>query len=403
MTNLTDAKISGIKLPMTGQKEYSDSKVPGLRLRVGKTAKTFILRKRIGGKTKNLTIGRYPALSLATARKRARAMINDIETTGAAKLAPVKGGKTIRALWPAFEADKSHLRSIETIRNIFDGHILPQLGDRIADTVKRSEITRFIDGIEKPIMARLVLAQLSSFYTWAMPRLDDLDANPCRDAGRPPKSKPRKRTLTEQELKSLWLALDSESLPWRQGVKLLILTGQRRSEVFAADRKEFDLEGSIWTIPGERAKNGERHIVPLSKAAIEIIETIPIIDDSKKLFPANGNAENGPSGFSKVTARLRGKVDKLLDRTDGENWTLHDIRRTVATGFQRLGIRFEVTEAVLNHISGSKGGVAGVYQTHDWADEKRSALDAWAIDVDRIVIGTKSDNVVAINTSAALS
>lgn len=397
MKNLTDAKISGLKPPASGQEEYSDLKVPGLRLRVGKTAKTFILRKRIGGKTKNLTIGRYPALSLATARKRARTMINDIETTGAANLAPVKGGKTIRALWPAFEADKTHLRSIGTIRNIFDGHILPQLGDRIADTVKRSEITRFIDGIEKPIMARLVLAQLSSFYTWAMPRLDDLDANPCRDAGRPPKSKPRKRTLTEQELKALWLALDGESLPWQQGVKLLILTGQRRSEVFAADSREFDLEGRIWTIPGERAKNGERHIVPLSKAAIEIFKTIPIIDDSKKLFPANGNAKNAPSGFSKVTARLRGKVDDLLDRTDSENWTLHDIRRTVATGFQRLGIRFEVTEAVLNHISGSKGGIAGVYQTHDWADEKRTALDAWAIEVDRIVTGKSANNVVAIN------
>lgn len=397
MKNLTDAKISGLKPPASGQAEYSDLKVPGLRLRVGKSAKTFILRKRIGGKIKNLTIGRYPALSLATARKRARTMINDIETTGTANLTTVKGGKTIRALWPAFEADKAHLRSIGTIRTIFDGHILPQLGDRIADTVKRSEVTAFVAGIDKPIMARLVLAQLSSFYTWAMKWLDDLDANPCRDAGRPPKSKPRKRTLDEQELKALWMALDTGSLPWQQGIKLLILTGQRRNEVFAADRREFDLEGRIWMIPGERAKNGERHIVPLSKAAIEIFKTIPIIDDSKKLFPANGNAENGPSGFSKVTARLRGKVDDLLDRTDGENWTLHDIRRTVATGFQRLGIRFEVTEAVLNHISGSKGGIAGVYQTHNWAEEKRTALNAWAIDVERIVTGRETANVVAIN------
>ena len=98
-----------------------------------------------------------------------------------------------------------------------------------------------------------------------------------------------------------------------------------------------------------------------------------------------------------MTARLRGKVNDLLDRTEADNWTLHDIRRTVATGFQRLGIRFEVTEAVLNHISGSKGGIAGVYQTHDWADEKRAALNAWAIEVDRIVTGKTTTNVVAIN------
>lgn len=395
-TNLTDAKILGIKPPSSGQIELSDAKVPGLRLRVGKAAKTFILRKRIGGKTKNLTIGRYPALSLAKARKDARSMINDIEATGTVKAAPTSRGNTIRALWPYFEADKAHLRSIGTIRNIFDRHILPQLGDRIADTVKRSEVTRFIDGIEKPIMARLVLAQLSSFYTWAMPRLDNLDANPCRDAGRPPKSKPRKRTLSEQELKALWLALESELLPWQPGFKLLILTGQRRNEVFAADRAEFDLEACTWTIPGERAKNGELHIVPLSDSAIDVLKTIPVIDDSKKLFPALRNSVNSPSGFSKVTSRLRSKVATLTDDTQATDWTVHDIRRTVATGFQRLGIRFEVTEAVLNHISGSKGGIAGVYQTHSWADEKRTALEAWAAEVDRIVTGKELDNVVNI-------
>jgi len=400
-TTLTDAKISGLKSPETGQKELSDSKVPGLRLRIGSSgAKTFILRKRIGTKTKNMTIGRYPALSLSDARKRARTLINDIETTGVPALVPTSRTKTIRALWPAYEKAKADLRSIDTIRSIFDRHILPKLGDRIADTVKRSEVTSFVDGIDKPIMARLVLAQLSSFYTWAMPRLDNLEYNPCRDAGRPPKSKRRTRTLTEAELKTLWQVLESEGFPWRQGVKLLILTGQRRNEVFAADRSEFDLDARTWTIPAERAKNDKTHIVPLSAAAIEIIESVPIIDDSPKLFPAFRNSKNSPSGFSKVTERLRGKVDGLLDRTDSDIWTLHDIRRTVATGFQRLGMRFEVTEATLNHISGSKGGIAGVYQTHDWAEEKCTALNAWAIEVDRIVTGAKFDNVVKLGNSA---
>lgn len=382
---LTDAKLLGLKGPEKGQVEHSDSDVPGLRVRIGVTgAKTFILRKRVAGKVRNITLGRYgPRFGLADARRKARSLISDLES---GKPVPIPGKMnkgttgTVRALMPAYLASKAHLRSLWDLESVMNNFILPQFGDRFADSITRAEITEFIAEIAErtPPRARNVHAQLSAFYTWAMPRLDRLPANPCRDAGRPPKPKARDRVLTDVELVALWKIAEAETLPWGPGLKLLILTGTRRSEVFQAGRAEFDLEAEEWTIPAERAKNGLPHIVPLSKSAIATIKAIPKSKTSVKLFPSGANNELGATGYSKARARFRRALDKVLDRTEGEHWTLHDIRRTVATGLQRLGVRFEVTEAVLNHISGAKGGIAGVYQRHDWKNEKRIALEAWA-------------------------
>lgn len=402
-TKLTDAKLLGLKAPATGQIEYSDSDVPGLRVRIGKSgAKTFILRKRAAGKIKNITLGRYgPRFTLAQARKKARALISDLEA-GKAAPTPQKRSQgtagTIRAMVPLYLASKSALRSHAEIKRILENHVLPKLGDRYADSVTRGEITSFIDeiGERAPVMARAVHSQLSAFYTWALPRLDRLESNPCRDAGRPDKPKPRDRVLTDEELQALWQVADEEAAPWGPGLKLLMLTGARKSEVFDADRAEFDLKGEVWQIPADRAKNGVPHIIPLSPTALAVLKALPTDENSAKLFPALGNAERGPGGFSRAQKRFKKSLDKKLEREEGPYWTLHDIRRTVATGLQRLGIRFEVTEAVLNHVSGAKGGVAGVYQRHDWKAEKRTALNAWADELARVVQASDETNVIQL-------
>ncbi|WP_164549701.1 tyrosine-type recombinase/integrase [Altericroceibacterium xinjiangense] len=401
---LTDTKLKALKAPKIGQTEHSDSDVPGLRVRVGKTgAKTFILRKRVGGKIKNITLGRYgPRFGIAEARRKARVLLSDLEA-GKAPPTPQRRAEgsagTIRALVPAYLTSKAHLRSHGEIKRILDGYVLPEIGDRFADSVTRAEITALIDGIAEsaPTMARAVHAQLSAFYTWALPRLDRLDANPCRDAGRPGKPKARDRVLSDAELAALWQVASDEPSPWGPGLKLLMLTGARRDEVFSADRAEFDLKAKEWIIPAERAKNGVPHLVPLSEPALQVLKQIPEVEGSEKLFPARSNPKNGPSGFSKAQARFRETMDYKLEREGGEHWTLHDIRRTVATGLQRLGVRFEVTEAVLNHVSGARGGIAGVYQRHDWKVEKRAALDAWARHLEGIVKGVNATNVVAIH------
>lgn len=409
---LTDAKIKGIRPPEKGQAEYSDVIVPGLRVRVGTSgAKTFILRKRVGGRLSNMTLGRYheTRFTLADARKKARTLISDIEAGGdpVPKLKEEKAATgasgTVRALFDGYKRAKAENRTIgETIR-VFEQDILPEIGDRMADTVTRSDITRLVDkvALRAPVQARLVAAQVSAFYSWALPRLDRLPANPARDAGRPPSPPARDRVLSDAELRALWKATDGEPFPWRAAIKLLILTGQRRDEVFSADRAEFDLKAKRWTIPGGRAKNANTHIVPLSTAAMGVFEAIPEIVGAPKLFPSRSDGSRGPSGFSKVMERLRAAVEKEVGEPV-EPWRLHDLRRTMAIGMQRLGIRLEVTEAVLNHVSGSRAGIVGVYQRHDWLDEKQHALEAWAAEVDRIVQGkTAGGNVVKLWSTEA--
>lgn len=344
---LTDAKIKGLKPPSSGQVEIKDAVVPGLRLRIGASgARTFLLRKRVGGVVRNITIGRYSdRFGLAEARKKARIVLSDIEAGGdpyehAPK--PVRGAAagTLRGMWPDYKAAKADRRSIAEIERVFTRHILPQFGDRLPETITRAEITRFIDGIaaQTPVMDRNVLGQFSSFYGWAMPRLERLQANPCRDAGRPPPPKPRERVLNPEEVGLLWNILGDEGPPFGVAIKLLLLTGQRRNEVFSADRVEFDLDAMLWTIPAERSKNGVAHLVPLSSEVLEVLTALRVDEDSAKLIASRGNSEAGPSGFSKAMIRIRSALDAQLD-VPAQHWTLHDLRRTVATGLQRLGVR----------------------------------------------------------------
>ena len=152
--------------------------------------------------------------------------------------------------------------------------------------------------------------------------------------------------------------------------------------MFGAARPEFDLQERMWIIPATRAKNGVEHLVPLSSQAVAILETVPEIAGSAKLFPARGNNDNGASGFSKVTAKLRKAVEASLGEHIND-WRLHDLRRTMATGMQRLGIKLQAVESVLNHVSGSRAGIVGVTMGQHYREGKRHALGAWAEDGDR--------------------
>ena len=176
----------------------------------------------------------------------------------------------------------------------------------------------------------------------------------------------------------MWRAACELEHPWRAILRLLILTGQRRGEVAGMAWAELTLEpatAAMWRMPGARTKNGHAQDVPLSPAALAVLAEVPrFVGCPLALSLARLRA---PSGFGKAKER----IDALLAREELPipAWTLHDLRRTVATGLQRQGVRLEVTEAVLNHVSGSRGGIVGVYQRHAWAEEKRGALEAWGI------------------------
>lgn len=384
---LTDSVIQGLKPPVSGVLERADSgkgATIGLRIRVGPTGiKSFVLRTRVGAKMKVLTLGRYGSLfGLAEARKTARQMLADLEAGKDPKADTKKAARTgterIADLYETWCIQHVNLlRSAKEVKRIFATNILPILGDRIASTVERKDIIRLVDDIvyadrknPKPVMGRAVLAQLSSFFSWCLSR-DIVAINPCFGAKKPIGGKPRDRVLTDAELKRLWDCATQEGWPFGDAIKLLLLTGARRAEVFGARWSEIDLKGQIWTLPAERAKNDQVHMIPLSKPALDILKSIQRLDGEALLFPAANGSGKSASGISRVKRRL----DVALGTDD---WVIHDLRRTVATGLQRLGIRFEVTEAILNHVSGAKGGVAGIYQRHNWADEKRDALQRWS-------------------------
>ena len=157
----------------------------------------------------------------------------------------------------------------------------------------------------------------------------------------------------------------------------------------------MDRSERLWTLPGERAKNGEPNRIPLNDLAVEVIDRLAKSSE----WPRRGkvfqtSTGGGYTGYDKG----KKKLDELIEENVGEAltpWRLHDLRRTLATGFQRLGVRFEVTEAVLNHVGGSRAGVAGIYQRHDWRAEKREALALWNDHVAAVLRSARARNSAA--------
>lgn len=383
---LTDAAIAAIGIPDRGHVDVSDLTVPGLRLRVKSTGmKTFSLRRREAGKAFSIIVGDYDAVRFALTNARERALaILDQRGRGVVSTAAGPAGLTFDGLLPRYLAAKESLRSIGEVERLFRAHILPVFGNRVPWEVRRSEITAIADSIESVRVSRATVAQLSAFYSWLLPRFDELGANPCIGAGKPAVPPPRDRVLSDDELACVWKAAELDRGQIALGVRLLILTLQRRGEVFGALRSELRLSEATWTLPAERTKNRRVHEVPLVNTAVSLFEQQMGSTGSEHIFPSRGNGDRPLSGFSKAWRRLRGRTQSLLGR-EVQPFTLHDLRRTGATRLQQLGVSIPVTEAILNHASGSRGGIVGVYQRHSYAAEKREALILWDDALERLV------------------
>lgn len=279
----------------------------------------------------------------------------------------------------AFLTRSHSLRSIKHMALVFRVHITPVFRNAQLSSIPRATIARLISDVARksPATGRYVHAILGRLFRTAVSR-GDIASSPMQEMEPPPLVPSRDRVLNDAELNQLWRASYSLTARFGAAIRLLILTGQRRSEVLGMSREELDLAAGTWTIPARRAKNNVAHVVPLSRPVLIELAALGVSSTGSGLiFTTTGTTPI--SGISKTKAKL----DGLLEGT--APWRLHDIRRTVATGFQRLGIRFEVTEAILNHVSGAKSGVAGVYQRHDWAMEKRNALEAWGRHVEHLV------------------
>jgi len=397
------------------RKEIADAGMPGLRLVIQpkpRGSKSWALRYRYGGRSRKLTIGPYPLIDLLKARERAKDALEAIERGED----PAAEKKATKGLQHRPKADKDSFG--ELVRQFIYLHAIPNTrrwrgtaglfgllvdpaaskpnappvfkaipdglalrwADRQASSITRREIIGLLDeyrAANRAITANRVLSALSRFFAWCVDR-EIIDVSPAARIRKPTPEKKRERVLSDTELAIIWHAAKAEGYPFGTLSQLLILTAQRRDEVAGLSWPELDLVACQWSLPGARTKNKRPHIVPLSSGAVDLLETVPKFAAGEFLFGMGGRSAF--SGYSHAKERLDQRVHKLAakEKVKVLPWTLHDLRRTAATRMADLGVLPHVVEALLNHISGAKANVAGVYNLSLYAPEARAALELWA-------------------------
>jgi integrase len=407
-----------------------DSELRGFALRVTKAGgKTFLLQYRVASVSRRAVIGTWGAeLTAAKARRKAEALRGTVrdhrdpvaerrrvlreqreaeaKAKAEAAAAAAAAGFTVARLIEQWAALKLAERSVG-YRSRVPRELRAALAEWLAAPAANFTHTAAVQVLDDvkakrgPVAANRLRAVAAACWQWSLKR-GSLSANPWRATERPAEEAARDRVLSDAEIADLWHAAGTLGFPWCGMIRALLLTGQRRGEVAAMEWAELDWKAAEWRLPAHRVKNRRAHVVPLSPAMLALLAEQPRMGAGSLVF--EGARGTVPSGFGKLKQRLDAAM-LAAARKDGrplQPWTMHDIRRTVATGLQRLGVRLEVTEAILNHSSGSRAGIVGVYQKHGWDAEKRAALDAWGARVLALADPAQpAESVVQADTLAA--
>lgn len=416
---LTDRKLKSLKAAPEG-KHYDEWERDGFGVRVSdKGTKTFVLVARYPGSTNptRRAIGHYPTMTLAKARATAgqwRGWIGDgkdpaheIERQRAAQLR--KTANTFAAVAEDFIKEKltSERKGEEVARDIRRVFI-PAWGKRPITDITALEVRNLIKGFAdagKPYQAHNLLGYARRLWAWAIDQhAYGVELSPC-DRLKPKtiigKRKARTLVLTDAEIRAGWHASEMLGYPYGPLFRLLILTGQRKSEVAEARWSEFDLGKKLWTIPADRMKADAAHVVPLSDDAIGLLNSLPRFNSGDYVFSTTFG-KLPVNGFSKAKTRLDAAMLKSLREGDAKaklpDFVIHDLRRTVRTGLSAIpSISDLVRELVIGH---TKPELHKVYDRHKYLDEKRHALDAWAGRL-RAILNPQSANVVSIDKARA--
>jgi integrase len=395
-----DAKtVARLELPADkADAIHFDDAMPGFGFRLrrsgGQVRRSWVVQYRRVGGTRRILLGSAEVLSAETARAQAKKVLAKValgEDPQAERIdTRAKAKFTLRGITADYLAAKQvtvRVRTFTEVQRYLTGPYFKPLHNMPVDQITRRDVAARLLIIAREsgsVTASRARSALSALFAWAMGE-GLAQTNPVVGTNQPKAPPSRSRVLDDAELAAVWSACREDDIG--RIVRLLMLTGARRTEVGGMAWREIDLERGTWTIPGSRTKNHREHTLPLPALAQSIIQSMPQMVNRDCLFGerASGGFTSWADGKAAIDARVSGQV---------RPWTLHDLRRSVATGMATLGVQPHIIEQVLNHQSGHKAGIAGVYNRSPYEREVKAALALWA-DHLRTIIGGGERKVLA--------
>lgn len=392
-TELTKPLIDSLETPTEKDTIIWDSVTPGFGLRITTHGtKSFFLNYRTAqGRQRRMKLGRYDIVSVDKARKKARKALNKVadDKDPQQERAVTHGQITFKALVEEYIKGRcSDKKSGPEDKRILEKEFVPLWERRLARDVRRHDIMSAAEDIKKrgaPIMANRSLSVLKRLYNFGLDR-ELIEINPTARVKPVVKEKSRDRVLTAEEIRKFWQALDT--LPCepatRLAMRLILLLGVRPGEAAGLEWSEIEEDEnglSWWTIPKEKSKNGLAHRVPLTAFALELLHSLPHGDEG---FVFDSPKIPGRSIGRHAMART---LNRHLEMIGLERFVPHDLRRTCATQLAIMGVSPFTISKILNHV---ERGVTAIYTRASYDQEKREALEAWAVKLQDILAGRKS-------------
>lgn len=425
---LTKRTVEAVDIPPTGKRAYLwDDRLKGFGVMVTPAGtRCYLIQYKLGGragKTRRFSIGHHGnPWTTDGARDRGAELLEMVrrgvdpmeaerdsvsQTAERRKIDEELGFSTFADVFLQKHVDDRKMRSAADIHGVFRRDLKPWFKNKPIHRIDRDDIHELLDyiGDRSESAATKAHKWLRKFFNYAVDkRSRHIKASPMHAMSSPYSDGKRTRVLSDAELEMVWSATETLSAPFRDMVRLLILTGQRLREVAKMGWGEIDMMKAEWIIPAARTKNKHPHLVPLSPEAVAILTAIAPNAKDREGFVLTNDGETAVGGFSKTKAKLDASISAILtkQRDDAglpatveppqlEHWVYHDLRRTLATGCQSRDVQIEHTEAVLNHRSGSRGGIKGIYQVYDYRSEKQAALELWGTHVARLIASGEQD------------
>ena len=400
-------------LTVINRTDFTDPETKGLVLRVtpsGAKSWALLYRRKGDAKKRRVTLGEFPAIGLAAARAKAEANKVQIREgkDPAGTVADYKAADTVDQLLDLYLEKHPRPEAAWTLecKRIFKKNVRPLIGRVKLPHLNRTHVRQVVEAVRDRgvgVAVNRTLAALRRAFSWAVSK-DLLAINPALNMATDIQENSKDRALSVDEIRSVWEGLQTASMGERTrlALRLVLVTGQRPGEVCGARRSEVDLDRAEWLIPAKRAKNRKPHSVPLSSLAVELFTAaINLAGENEFVFPSlprsrTGDVKAKPLQAHALSHAMRNDLEAI--GLDDAPATPHDLRRTAATHMARIGISERIVGRVLNHGTELRRTITSqVYIHHDYAAEKRQALDTWANELSRIVgLGDPETNVIEL-------